>query len=62
MLLLAPRRANDGTLADALRPLIGAIDVTLMREADLRALDGNASPDAAARWLAEEIARRKMPR
>jgi osmoprotectant transport system permease protein len=55
MLLFSPRRANDGTLAEALRPLIGAIGVTLMREADLRALDGNASPDAAARWLLEKI-------
>jgi osmoprotectant transport system permease protein len=62
MLLLSPRRGNDTALAEALRPLIGAIDVTLMREADLRALDGNASPDAAARWLSEEIARRKALR
>jgi osmoprotectant transport system permease protein len=62
MLLLSPRRASDETLAEALRPLIGAINVTLMREADLRALDSNASPDAAARWLTEEIGRRKTPR
>jgi osmoprotectant transport system permease protein len=62
MLLLSPRRENDPALARALQPLIGAIDVTLMREADLRALDSNASPDSAARWLTEEIARRKALR
>jgi osmoprotectant transport system substrate-binding protein/osmoprotectant transport system permease protein len=62
MLLLSPRRANDAALTEALRPLIGAIDVALMREADLRALDGNASPDAAARWLSDEITRRKTLR
>jgi osmoprotectant transport system permease protein len=55
MLMLSPRRADDAALADALRPLLGAIDVTLMREAGLRALDSNASPDAAARWLAEKL-------
>src|ERR1700730_10528360 len=37
ILLLAPRNADDRALADALRPLIGAIDVALMREANLRA-------------------------
>jgi len=58
MLLLSPRRANDSVLAEALRPLIQALDVTLMREADLRALDGNASPDTVARWLSQEVARR----
>jgi osmoprotectant transport system permease protein len=62
MLLLAPRRAGDETLAAALRPLIGTIDVTLMREADQRALDRNASPDAAARWLTDEIAQRRTLR
>jgi osmoprotectant transport system permease protein len=55
MLMLSPRRADDVALADALRPLLGAINVTLMREADLRALDSNASPDAAARWLSEKV-------
>ena len=40
-----------------LRPLIGAIDVTLMRAANLRASRGEAgaSPREAARWLWDEI-------
>ena len=37
ILLVAPKRANDRAMLDALRPLAGAIDVTLMREANLRA-------------------------
>jgi len=44
-----------------LRPLIGAINVDLMRAANLRATGGGgeASPDAVARWMLEEIGRRK---
>ncbi len=43
-------------LLDALRPLVDAIDVTMMREANLRASGGdNASPGEAARWLWSEI-------
>ena len=37
ILLLSPRRANDARLIAALQPLIGAIPVALMREANLRA-------------------------
>jgi osmoprotectant transport system permease protein len=61
ILLLAPRDANDRALADALRPLVGAIDVGLMREANLRATGGGAdsSPEAVARWMLEEIGARK---
>jgi osmoprotectant transport system substrate-binding protein/osmoprotectant transport system permease protein len=61
VLLIAPRDANDRALIEALRPLIGAIDVTLMRAANLRASSGgdDASPEAVARWMLEEIARRK---
>ena len=40
ILLVSPKRANDAKLADTLRPLLGAIDVTLMRQANLRASDG----------------------
>ena len=58
VLLLSPRRANDQVLAGALRPLIGAIDVELMRAANLRAGDG-ASPSEAARWLWSESERAK---
>jgi osmoprotectant transport system permease protein len=45
-------------LLEALQPLNGAIDVTLMREANLRATAAEASPVGAARWLWAEIARR----
>ena len=55
ILLLAPKRAGDRALTDALSPLIGAIDVNLMREANLRATGANASPAEVARWLWGEI-------
>jgi len=56
ILLVSPRRATDRAFLDALQPLVGAIDVTLMREANMRGTGGgNASPDAAARWLWSEI-------
>ena len=61
IVLIAPRDANDLALAEALRPLIGAIDVTLMREANLRATAGgeDTSPAAVARWMLEKIEARK---
>jgi osmoprotectant transport system substrate-binding protein/osmoprotectant transport system permease protein len=57
ILLLAPKRADDQGLRQALQPLIGHIGIAAMREANLRAAggDGNASPDAVARWLWEKI-------
>jgi osmoprotectant transport system substrate-binding protein/osmoprotectant transport system permease protein len=60
ILLLAPRRADDEALKAALKPLLGKIDITTMREANLRASGNNAdsSPDAVARWLWEKIATR----
>jgi osmoprotectant transport system permease protein len=51
ILLLAPDDADDGKLAAALQPLIGAIDVATMREANLRAAGGDVLPDAVAKWL-----------
>jgi osmoprotectant transport system permease protein len=59
ILLLAPMRADDRALAAALAPLVGAIDVTLMREANLRATGAGASPAEVARWLWDEIEKRK---
>jgi osmoprotectant transport system permease protein len=60
VLLLSPQRINDEALISALKPLIDAIDVTMMRGANLRASgDANASPGAAARWLWSEIERKK---
>jgi len=55
ILLLSPRRANDGALIAALMPLLDAIPVTLMREANARAADGRTSADAAARWLGGQL-------
>jgi len=56
ILLIAPKRAGDQVLREALQPLIGRIDIAAMREANLRAAggDSNASPDAVARWLWEK--------
>jgi osmoprotectant transport system permease protein len=50
LILVSPRRAQDPTLRRALQPLVGAIDVTLMREANLT-VDRDAdklTPRAAA--------------
>jgi len=57
ILLLSPRRANDEKLIAALKPLIGAIPVDLMREANRRAGAGDAegSPEVVARWLAGRL-------
>jgi osmoprotectant transport system permease protein len=57
IVLVSPKRANDRAMLDALRPLVGAIDVTLMREANLRATAAEASPASVARWLWAEIER-----
>jgi len=59
ILLTAPRRGNDRALIDALSPLIGAIDVNLMREANLRATGADASPAEVARWLWGEMEKKK---
>jgi osmoprotectant transport system permease protein len=50
ILLIAPHRASDRALLDALRPLVDAIDVTLMRAANAPAT-GGGSPKEAAQWL-----------
>ena len=57
IVLLAPKRASDQVLRAALQPLLGAIDISAMREANLRAVgnDSTSSPDAVARWLWEKI-------
>jgi osmoprotectant transport system permease protein len=55
VILISAKRANDALLMRALSPLIGAIDVEAMREANYR-VDRDtdkASPAAAARWLEE---------
>jgi osmoprotectant transport system permease protein len=58
ILLLSPSRSGDSALATALKPLIGAIDVALMREANAR-VAGGATPDQAASWLWGEIERKR---
>ena len=57
ILLIGRERADDGKLIAALKPLIGAIDVTTMREANLRA-DSGASPADVSAWLWEKIQKR----
>ena len=56
IVLLAPKRAGDAVLRAALQPLIGAIPIERMREANMmvdRETD-KKTPAAAARWLAEQ--------
>jgi osmoprotectant transport system permease protein len=59
ILLVARKRADDRALIEALRPLVGAIDVALMRDANLRASRDAASVEEVARWLWDEVERRK---
>ena len=60
IMLLAPKRAADSALRQALEPLLGKIDIAAMREANLRAAgnDARSSPDAVARWLWEKVGNR----
>ena len=60
LMLLSPKRINDQVLRDALQPLLGTIDISTMREANLRAAgnDDNSSPELVARWLWEKISKR----
>ncbi|MHA7820846.1 MAG: ABC transporter permease/substrate-binding protein [Erythrobacter sp.] len=58
MLMLSPRIAGDEDIAAALEPLIGAISVEAMREANFavdREGEGKLSPKEAARELANKI-------
>ena len=57
LLLVSPRRAADRRFQAALQPLVGAIPVERMREANLmvdRDVD-KRTPDEAARWLEQSI-------
>ena len=53
LLLVSPRRANAARFTAALRPLIGAIPVERMRQANLMVDrdEDKRTPDEAARWL-----------
>jgi osmoprotectant transport system permease protein len=59
ILLLSPRRAHDKSLIAALRPLVDAIDIERMREANLRASRDRQSetPAQVAQWLWRQIQR-----
>jgi osmoprotectant transport system permease protein len=60
IILISPKRGGDPALREALTPLLGAIDIATMREANLRAAgnDAASSPDAVARWLWQRIGKR----
>jgi osmoprotectant transport system permease protein len=57
VILIAPARANDAALLKALAPLIGAISVERMREANLRVDrdEAKATPKEAAAFLASGL-------
>jgi osmoprotectant transport system permease protein len=57
IVLLAPKRAHDQALQAALKPLLGKVDISDMRAANLRASgnDAASSPNAVARWLWDRI-------
>jgi len=60
IVLIARKRANDDVLHRALAPLIGAIPLALMQEANYR-VDrerDKETPAATARWLENEITAR----
>lgn len=59
ILLVTPGRANDMRFIRAIRPLIDAIPVETMREANylVDRDDNKRTPEQAARWLAQRISR-----
>lgn len=58
LLMVSPKAAQDARLVETLRPLIGAIDVEMMRAANFAVdrLENKQSPAQAARMLARQIA------
>jgi osmoprotectant transport system permease protein len=59
ILLVSPGHAKDARLLAAVKPLIGAIPVAAMRQANYMVDrdSGKASPEQAAQWLAANLAR-----
>lgn len=57
IVLLAPARAGDRKLRQALQPLLGAVRIEAMREANLQVDrdENKATPAAAAKWLARQL-------
>jgi osmoprotectant transport system permease protein len=60
IVLIAPKRTGDRALQAALQPLLGRIDISDMRAANLRTAggDGASSQDAVARWLWDKTTKR----
>jgi len=60
ILLVSPDHAGDARFLAALRPLVGAIPVAAMRQANYMVDrdSGKASPDQAAQWLAAHLGSR----
>ena len=60
ILLVSPKRAQDEKFIAALKPLLGAIDVDLIREASLLVdrPQNKQTPEGAARWLKTKIEKR----
>ena len=54
IILISPERASDHVLRRALEPLLGAIPIGLMRQANLMVDRDKRSPEEAARWLMHE--------
>jgi osmoprotectant transport system permease protein len=57
ILLVSPAHANDAAVIDALKPLLGAIDLKTMQQANLMVdrPDDKQSPQQAARWLEKHL-------
>lgn len=64
VLLVSPKRARDEAFVAALRPLIGAIPIARMRQANLMVDrdSGKKSPEEAARWLLRPVPAPSAPR
>jgi len=59
IVIVSPKRANDAAFLKAVHPLLGAINIDLMRQANLKiSVDKSATPESVARWLWEQIERR----
>lgn len=58
VLLLSPRVAEDEVVVSALRPLVGGIDVNMMRSANQRVDVERGEVAAASRWLDEAVGSR----
>ncbi len=56
VLLVSPKRARDARFLQALTPLVGKIDLTLMQRANLMVDRDKQTPEVAAHWLEKQIA------